>query len=296
MPNQVWDAHIAELRILLDQILIEGEKYVIPDAVRDGFKSFAAGDDNNRKVVTFGALDAEKMIPLCRENIVPWWLPFTGKACTGDAVALDLLHDAFTRDVGKSAVPDCSSALTWLCHADKIASYPVSPTPDVLKRMVGWGGDVNSGDGKWLNFATKFMNAKALQALVDGGAAAPKNQRAVAERGVAKNARPLENFSDVLRGKTLHEKVDDDTLLSVKYVPEGGKLSQLRILFNFKAQRINEVFELSGGAAAMSNAAFGDYAPDALRIAEEKFIQLGGKPPYGLDKQRWPAARQLKPN
>ena len=170
MANQVWDSRIAELQVLLDQVLIEGEKYVIPEAVAAGFKAMAAESDNNRKVVTFGALDDAKIVPLCREGIVPWWLPFTGKACIGDAEALDRLKAACTADAGKSDAPDMSSCLTWLCFAPKIESYPVSSNPAVLSRVTGWGGDINSGNGKWLIFAAKFMAAESLEVLVNAGA------------------------------------------------------------------------------------------------------------------------------
>ena len=294
MANQVWDSRIAELQVLLDQVLIEGEKYVIPETVAAGFKAMAAESDNNRRVVTFGALDDVKIVPLCREGIVPWWLPFTGKACIGDAEALDRLKAAYTADLGKSDPPDMSSCLTWLSFANKIETYPVSAAPAVLARVTEWGGDVNSGDGKWLVFAAKFMAAESLEVLVNAGAAPQHMQRALEELAENKKTDQFNVVQDVLLGKTLHTKADDDTLLSVQYLPEGKGLSQLRLFFNFKAQRINEVFEMNSGHVAMSNAGFADYAPEALRIAEEKFMALGGRPPYGLDKQRWKLPKSLR--
>ncbi|MDE1151368.1 MAG: hypothetical protein PW788_02430 [Micavibrio sp.] len=95
----------------------------------------------------------------------------------------------------------------------------------------------------------------------------------------------------VVAGKTLYAKVDDETLMAVKFIPEGSGLAIFRSIFNFHARRVNEVFE-NGSKAAMSNAPFSEYSPEAIGFAAQKLETLGGKPHCSLDKPRLP---QLNP-
>jgi len=288
MPNQTWDIATQNLANELGALphhVPGGRCAEIPQSLRD---ALAVADkwDNDRKVITFGQLPAEKLVPLCREGLLPWWVPMTGAAVLGDASSLQLLNDAMDADAGKGNKPNYSSMLTWLCMQDSFEQqrYPVKTTPEVLRLVFSWGADPNHQEGKWLGFAAERLSTECLGLFLDNAASATVILH-VMDRLVSGNkSAQLNQLREALKGRSLYAKIDDDTLIEVKYVADSAKGSTLRRIFNFGAARVQEIYEPIGGSPAMASIGFDGYAPRMLERAAEQLIKLGGNPAPQLDK------------
>jgi len=279
-----WDIEIEELQRLLEGI---APGRAINFGIRDSIKS-QEGWGNDRKVVTYGSLPVDKIIPLCREGLVPWWLPMTGKAVFGNLDDMKILHDAIEADAGAGEKPDATSLMSWLCLQDSLASsgYAVKTTEPVLQQVFDWGANPNSSQGKWLKFAFARLEADCLRAFVDNGAAATHVLQAMDELATTKKNDQLDRVRLAIAGRSLYAKIDDDTLMEVKYIPDCLRGSALRTIFNFNSGRVQELYEFGNGAVPqMASVRFEDYAPAALERAAEKLLALGGKAQTMLDKK-----------
>jgi len=295
VPNQMWEEGISQMQAQLALVLIEGDKSVVPDGVRDYFKTIQAQDwGNNRNVVSYGRMDAARIIPLCREGIVPWWMPLTGKAVLGQLDELKKIEDAMAADIGNGSNANYSSIMTWLCHPAHLTNegYKNTANANVIQHVLQQGADVNMNNGSWLKYALKELPGDCLAHFIAHGASPAPVQAAMGELAAQKQTEQLAVVQNAVAGKTLHAKVDDTTLMDVKFIPEGNGLVLFRSIFNFHARRVNEVFE-NGAAVAMSNAPFSEYAPEAIRFAAEKLEKLGGNTLGTMDK---PRRTQLTPN
>ncbi|MDE1151369.1 MAG: hypothetical protein PW788_02435 [Micavibrio sp.] len=183
MPNQAWEDAIPLMQQQLDLILVEGDKSVVPDGVRDYFKKIQAeGWDNNRLVLTYGRLDVDRLIPLCREGIVPWWVPLTGKALDNALEDLQKLSAAFKEDVGNKDVSNIYTALlTWLAYPDvmKVQGYPRKFNADIVRHVLQQGADPNNDNGSWLMRALNQLPADCISPFIEYGAAPAAVQEAM---------------------------------------------------------------------------------------------------------------------
>lgn len=293
MPNQTWDLAIQNLDAELKRLAGHARAAEIPQALRETL-SAAETWDNNRKVITFGQLPADKLVPLCREGLVPWWIPMTGAAIFGDHKALQVLKDAVDADAGKNGKPGYSNMLSWLCLQDGFEDmhYPVKTTPEVLRQLFSWGANPNVADGKWLALAAERLSAECLALFIDHGASATVLLQAMDQLAAGKKTAQLSHLREAMKGRTSYSKIDDDTLLEVRYIADSVKGSTLRRIFNFGAGRVQEIYEPVGGTPAMTSVGFEGYAPRLLESAAERLAKLGGKPAAQLDKPaRFPKLR-----
>ena len=266
----------------------------LPQTVRDFFaQTDTSGWNNDRRVFVFGQLDPEKMIPVCREGLCPWWLPVTGCVYKGDLEGLKLLQRAFAQDAGKGEKPSLSSALTWIVYPHSLQDgFSNTISPKVIRHLLASGADANHDNGKWLEFALKNLDSEGIRPFLDYGAASGTIMRVMDDLTKNQKFAQLGKIQDAL-AHCSYVKIDADTLMEAKYVPDARGCSVFKTLFNFRARRVHEIYETGNGAQAVMNGmSFADYDAEALKIAEERLKQLGGKPrALELDK---PVRPQLK--
>lgn len=85
---------------------------------------------------------------------------------------------------------------------------------------------------------------------------------------------------------TAYAKVDDQTLSETKKLGNGEKL---KILFDFEARRVTEVFETSS-KLAMTGHTFEEHDQEALQKAHDRLVGLSGKP-KPLDGKKFPSLK-----
>lgn len=234
---------------------------------------------NDRRVFTFGQIDPDKCIMLCRAGLLPWWMPLTGRTVRGDLEEMKKLRDAYAKDAGQGEKVDFSPMLTWVLNPTEVApGVPTKRSPAVIRQLLKWGADPNYSEGKWLEFALRKHEADCIKPLLEHGAASSTVQRVMDLLQREQNFAQLGRVQEAL-ARTSHIRVDEETVMEAKYIPDAKGTSVFKTIFNFRARRVNEIYESGQGAqATMQGIPFSDYDIEALAHARETLIRLGGTP------------------
>jgi hypothetical protein len=165
----------------------------------------------------------------------------------------------------------------------------------VIRHLLASGADANHENGKWLEFALKNLDADCIRQFLDYGAASGTILRVMDDLQKNQKFGQLGKIQDALAHSSF-VKIDADTLMEAKYVPDARGCSVFKTLFNFRARRVHEIYETGNGAQAVMNGMdFADYDAEALKFAAEKLTQLGGKPrKLDLDKPFQPFQKGLR--
>jgi hypothetical protein len=282
MPNEQWQQDLNSLKGQLETLRPQaGGGWEIPEPAREAFRKFAEAskDDVNRRVFVIGQLDVERMVAVVREGLCPWWPVFTARAYKADLDGMKKVRAAFEADAGKSEKPNMSSAMTWIVCPHKITdSFSNTVDPKISRQLFSWGADVNHDSGKWLESALRNLDADGIKPYLEFGAASGTILRVMDDLQKKQNFAQLGKIQDALAHSSF-VKVDDQTLLEAKYIPDARNCSVFKTIFNFRSRRVHEIYEAGQGAnAVMDGIPFADYDPEALAFAAEKLRQLGGKP------------------
>lgn len=266
---------VADFSEALKRVVPEGGSWHIPEDVKAQFQKQSHNPDlNDINVAVFGQLDTEKMIALARAGAVHWWQPFTGKAFFGDLDGMKKIYNASPAE----ARPSATSAMTWVCFPYKAAGISNKIEASVLRQLFDWGADVNEKKGEWLEKAVRGLDGEPLKEFVKRGNVATVFKAMDAMTDDTRRA----EIQKLLQKPTSYMKVDDDTLAETKFIPDAQGGSTFKSLFNFRARRVNEVFEGSDRKTIfMTSASFDDYDSAAVNFAREKLKALGGKPNDG---------------
>lgn len=275
---------VAEFSAALERVYQAGGVWQVPEDVKFLFQKQSQNPDlNDVNVAVFGQLDTQKMIVMAAAGAVHWWQPFTGKAFFGDLDAMKKIYNATPSE----SRPNATSAMTWVCFPYKAAGVSNKIDAAVLRQLFDWGADVNEKKGEWLEKAVRNLDGEPLKEFVKRGNIATVFK---AMDGMTDDARRAE-IQKLLQKPTSYVKVDDDTLSETKFIPDAQGGSSFKSLFNFRARRVNEVFESSDRkTTVMTSASFDEYDSAAIDFAREKLKALGGKPKDGGAK---PAFRGL---
>lgn len=263
---------VAAFKTALERVVQTGSGWHVPEDVKLLFqKQSHSADNNDVNVAVFGQLDTDKMIALARAGAVHWWQPVTGKAFFGDAEGMKKIYNAAPSD----SRPSATSAMTWVCFPYKAAGVSNKIEASVLRQLFDWGADVNDKKGEWLEKALRSLDGEPLKEFVKRGPIATVFK---AMDGMTDNARRAE-IQKYLQKPTSYVKVDNDTLAETKFIPDPQGGSTFKSLFNFRARRVNEIFESADRKTTfMTSASFDDYDSAAIDSAREKLAALGGKP------------------
>lgn len=300
--NSMWQETADRLSQLLKNVTPANLALGLGDELSALLKSAVsdtAAWPNDRRVFTFGQMDTDKCILLCRAGAVPWWMPLTGRVIRGDLDETKKLYEAYSKDAGQGEKLDISPVLTWVANPSDVApGYATKRSPAMIRQVLKWGADPNYGEGKWLEYALRKHEADCIRPLLEHGATSATVQRVMDALQREQNYTQLGRVQEALT-RTGFLKIDEQTLMEAKYVPDMKGMSVFKTLFNFRSRRVQEIYETGAGAQAVVNGVrFDDYDPDALRHARETLIRLGGSPRElegVLDKPRTPKAALRKP-
>ncbi len=272
---------VAELNEALSRLVNTSGGWYIPEDVKALFqKQSHNAEMNDVNVAVFGQLDTDKMIALARAGAVHWWQPFTGKAFFGDAEGMKKIYNATPTE----SRPNATSAMTWVCFPYKAAGVSNKIDVAVLRQLFDWGADVNEKKGEWLEKAVRNLEGEPLKEFVKRGSIATVFK---AMDSITDDARRGE-IQKMLQKPTSYVKVDNDTLSETKFIPDAQGGATFKSLFNFRARRVNEVFESADRKTTfMTSASFDDYDSAAIDLAREKLTALGGKPADSAGKPKF---------
>lgn len=297
-----WKASLDYINDLLGQAVEKSGNDTITAAdtaaLSQSLKALGAADwDNNRKLYTFSKLPLHLSMPAAEAGLLPWWPVMTGRAFDGDLDGLRKVYD-ITREkiIDEDSRPDVNSALTWVSFPHKVNdSYYNSIKPDVLQQLFDWGADPNRENGKWLIKALKECDADVVDVWLNNGAALKTVVQVINSMAGSSKERHAFLLSR-LPGRAYYDVLDTDTLLETKFVPDVGGASAFKTVFNFKAQRVTEIYESAKQQQpVMTSSLFEDYSTTALAAAKEKLEKMTGKPVETAARVVKPAKPKLMP-
>lgn len=278
-----WKASLDYLETAFGQaVALAGGKIAEDDAavLKQSLQALGVDSwDNNRKMYTFGRLPIASAMPAAEAGLIPWWTVMTGRAFAGDLEGLREVYDTVREKViDEDSRPDVNSALTWISFPHKVNdSYRNNIKPEVLQQLFDWGADPNREGGKWLMNALKDCDADAVDVWLDNGA----SLKTVVGVINGMNGRNTERHAFLLSrlpGRGYYDALDADTLLETKFVPDVGGTSAFKTIFNFKAQRVTEIYESPRQQQpVMTSTLFDDYSTTALEDAKARLEKITGK-------------------
>lgn len=285
-----WQTSLDTIRQQMDKMEKTADGWTVPEALRTALTlAKAEGWKNEQQVYVFGQVDTEKYAVLAREGLATWWPAFNGRAYFGDRAGVEALHDAFEADAGKSEKPNLHSSMTWVAHPYALEGGELhQPDAGILRQLLEWGADPSYEDGKYYAKGLREAEEDVIRAFLDHGASTKTADAVTAELLKAKNFRQATRIRSARGLGAYYTKMDNDTLMETSYAAEPGGDSVFRRVFNFRAQRVNEIFETLGkdGRMTMTSVDFTGYGVDELRAAQEKLESLGGRPADPFNKPR----------
>ncbi len=249
--------------------------------------------ETHLRIFAFGQLDAQTLTDGCRAGAIPWWEPLAAKTYFGQLDDLRTLRAAMEADTGLSTdKPDLSTTMTWGSWPCPIVEgLPPALDGAVLDQLFDWGANPLIKDfngGSYYDKALHESPSGVIHAFLSHGAPQNNATRIRDELLAAGNTRQAGEIQQALGLGGFFTKVDNRTLMETKYISEPGRNSILRTVFNFGAQRVNEVFETQGAGSAMTSCGFDDYDRRAIDAARDTLEKLGGAPgdAWMLDKKK----------
>ncbi|MDE1151366.1 MAG: hypothetical protein PW788_02420 [Micavibrio sp.] len=249
-------------------------------AVEPVRKLFAAVNQHqwgfNRAHYTYGQLNTDGLVLMAERRIVDWQTIFNAKAAFGTAEDLAEIAAAAALNKGSinlnTALPHAAKPLLLATGLQAEGNY------ETAQQLFKMGADPNTNNGQL------FMET------VDGGRGDIGRLFAKHGQHGLLDINPLINTAKAQRKLKLYEDLrkihweygrfavlDHETLLETKTLPDNA--GAIKIMFNFAAQRVNEIFEtVNPRQSIMKEYPFAEYGEAALDAAREKLIDMGGRP------------------
>jgi hypothetical protein len=277
--EQQWRSTHAQVRKLFAELREDGSgNVVVPESVKAAMKALGESSWNNdRRVYTFGTGETQQNILAARAGLVPWWPVFTGAVFFGALDDLRVIKAAADRYAEPGKNPSLNSALTWICFSntlgDGLARNKIEPA--VIKQLMEWGADPNHDGGSWFAKALRSLSADCIKPFLDHGGSYDTVSSVIVEG----NADLRKKIVPLLYGRSFMTKNGDDTLVQTQCMPDFNGMTLFRTIFNFRAQRVHEIYEAANTAPVMKSYDFEGYNTSMLGDAHTELKKLGGAAP-----------------
>lgn len=247
------------------------------------FVAFEAVKTTDYQLYVALSLTPDQSIAAARAGALPWWSVFTARAFQGDEEGLRKVYNALP-EAERKTLP--TTAYKWIAEPYVAGDINNVTTVPVLRQLMKWGVNVNEDDAKWLEKSLRSLDPDHIRVLIDNGAQPVVVFRVMNELLANKGDAQAGHIQQALARDTFFMRIDDETLLQSKYIPGEDGGTHFKALFNFRARRVNEVWEpvSSKRPPVMTGASFDDYDAAAIEIAENRLRKLGGNPPDRLGK------------
>ena len=278
--KQIWAATHREVRALFAQLKEDANgDVIVPATVKTGMAAIDDKSwDSNRRVYTFGTGNTQQNVLAARAGLIPWWTVLTGAAFFGALDDMRYIKAEADKHAKPGHHPNMSSALTWITFSNElIEGVRNKIDSDVVKQLLEWGADPNHDSGKWFATVMRHQGTDTISHYLDhGGSLDTVSQTMLANKD---NTSMQGKIASTLVGRTFDTRVGEDTLVQTQIMPDTDGTAVLRTVFNFRSQRVQEIYEGPRTAAVMTVTNFEQYNTAALSDAYDTLKKLGGNAP-----------------
>lgn len=275
-----WRQTHAQVRKLFAQLSEDAQgNVVVPAEVRQAMDKLGEKNwDNDRRVFTFGTGETQQNILAARAGLIPWWPVLTGAAFFGALDDMRVIKAAADKHAPPDKRPSLNSALTWICFPNKLfENIGNKIEAPVIKQLMEWGANPNHDDGKWFAKALVHLDAECLKPFFDHGGS--YDTVSTVMTAADKNADVKKKILPLLYGRSFMTKSGDDTLVQSQFIPDIYGVTLFRTIFNFRAQRVHEIYEAANMTPVMKSYDFGEYNTGMLGEAHDELKKIGGSAP-----------------
>lgn len=249
-----------------------------PDALRKVLNQISAsGWPSSRNIYTFSQPDTEALIALCASKYMNWQSLLNAKSCFGTAEDVKKIHQA-GRQYDFSF--NLNEALYWSSRA--VSFYPglkSSGSLETTEQLFKLGADPAYSD----NFYRAVEDCGVGMGKLFARFGLPEYMISNQMQNAKKNNKALQyrQFREIYWEYGRYKVVDQTTLAETKTIDEDGSGGRLKVIFNFAAGRVSEVYEWYNKThqPVVRDFSFDDYGKTAVENARKKLIELGGNPP-----------------
>lgn len=253
---------------------------------------------------------ADDLADVCRMGAVPFTLALSSKAAAApvselqafmeraqDALDAKALNAALRYAVIVQSVTQHVGGHDYDAHYETYTFGDAAQNADALIQK---GARTDGANADLLLRAVNQKNPDLVRALVEGGANLMEAGVKAMRRAEEMKDEKADIIAQYLKGKlerSAHTVMaDDQTLVVTKKLDALG--GQLKLVFNFEARRVTEIFTTYAMGervpqAAMLSHRFEDYDAEALKTAFDALVALGGRP---RPVQSTVADKQLRPS
>ncbi len=236
------------------------------------------GWEDARKYYTLGAAAAKTLIAGAQQDMLDWGDILNAKALRGTAEDIKNILDAAAK---AEASVDLDAALVWAAEPGDLADTVYhAGNVQTAEAILNAGADPSYNNGDLFLDAVRTGNADMARVFCRAGVDDPNFNLAHWHgnaRSYLQTAEARHLIREMYWEYGRYDVLDASTLVERKNLEEGG---QLRVIFDFAARRVSEVYTSNDSTYAFkSDVPFDDYGPAALRKAREKLTELGGHPP-----------------
>lgn len=278
--KEIWQQSQRKVRALVAQLKEDANgDVIVPADVKTGMAAIDDKSwDSNRRVYTFGTGNTQQNVLAARAGLVPWWTLLTGAVFFGAMDDLRYIKAEADKHAAQNQKPSMNSAMTWVTFSNELIDGVRNKIePDIIKQLMEWGADPNHDEGKWFATVLRNLGTDVINIYLDhGGSLDTVSSTMLANKD---NKTLQAKIASTLVGRTFDTRVGDDTLVQTQIMPDTDGTAVLRTIFNFRSQRVQEIYEGPRTAAVMSVTNFEQYNTSALGDAYETLKKLGGNVP-----------------
>lgn len=236
------------------------------------------GWENARKYYTLGAVDTRALVAGAQQEMLDWEDILNAKALRGTAEDIKTILAA----IGKAeASADLDNALSWAAEPGALENTIYhSGNVQTAEALLSAGADPSYNNGDLFLDSVRTGNADMARVFCRAGMDDPDfhlQEWHDNARSYVQTAEARQLIREMYWEYGRYDVTDAATLVEHKNIGDG---TQLRVIFDFAARRVSEIYALQNNAQAFkTEISFDDYGPAALRKAREKLQELGGNPP-----------------
>lgn len=278
--KEIWQQTQRKVRTLFAQLKEDANgDVIVPDDVKTAMAALNDKSwDSNRRVYTFGTGNTQQNVLAARAGLVPWWSVLTGAAFFGALDDLRYIKTEADKHAKPGQQPDMTSALTWITFSNELIDGVRNKIePDVIKQLLEWGADPNHDNGKWFATVMRNQGTDVINLYLDHGGSLDTVSKTMLEN--KSNTALQGKIAATLVGRTFDTRVGEAMLVQTQIMPDTDGTAVLRTVFNFRSQRVHEIYEGPRTAAVMQVTDFEQYNSAALGDAYDTLKKLGGSAP-----------------
>ncbi len=267
---------------------IPADKAELVDQALQLLRASIKQNDTNHRLFVLHGLPDDTLNNACQRGSLPYAEALQAIAAFGDAPRLKgFLENAEGVLIQSDLDKGLKAAVIWrdtmvvidVGYTDRYEHYTSGSKAENVALLLKAGASTEGDNAELLVRAADQNNLAIVKSLVEAGANLSVSGKRAMKKAEERNYDAVALYlREQLIALQRFSMPDEQTLVETKALDDRG--SQLRLVFNFAARQVTEIYNgpEEKAAAAMVTHRFADYDSTALTEAFERLKSMGGHP------------------